>query len=295
MVELPGGTFVIGNTKAEADAAGKEYEQYFLDQGKKETAKRARSWSNDEINDRPLTLPDFALARYPVTNAQYALFMADGGYDTEQPWWDEAARAWLQRDDATTKGLKSYQQREHKQQPEFWEHAQWGKSRPNHPVVGISWYEAIAFCRWITQHRGYNPEGYSYRLPTEAEWEYAARGTTRRLYPWGNAALDGERANYARIHAGTSAVGSFPSGATPEGIQDMAGNVWEWTGTVYQAYPYDPADGREDSSSPADKRFVHRGGGWYDPPIPLRPSYRYGNPPDVHFNLLGLRPARHRR
>jgi formylglycine-generating enzyme required for sulfatase activity len=75
----------------------------------------------------------------------------------------------------------------------------------------------------------------------------------------------------------------------------MAGNVWEWTGTVYQAYPYDPADGREDSSNPADKRFVNRGGCWTTLPIDLRPSDRNNYPPDVRLNFLGFRLARHRR
>ncbi len=273
MVEIPGGTFVIGNSEEDAK-------------------------DDDEINNQPVTVAAFALAHFPITNAQYALFIAEGGYDPKQPWWDEAGRAWLFRDDAATEGLKRYQQRQHKDQPEYWHDERFGKTRSNHPVVGMSWYEAVAFCRWFTQHQKYNPEGYTYRLPTEAEWEYAARRDTRRKYPWGDAEPDREWANYDDKYDGTSAYGCFPQGATPDtpagfGLLDMAGNVGEWTGSVYQPYPYDPTDGREDTSNPADKRFVNRGGGWYLQPINLPLSHRLVTPPDVHFPDLGLRPARH--
>jgi formylglycine-generating enzyme required for sulfatase activity len=103
----------------------------------------------------------------------------------------------------------------------------------------------------------------------------------------------GERANYDEIYGGTTAVGCFPQGATADGLHDLAGNVWEGTGSVYKPYPYDPQDGREDTSNPANKRFVMRGGGWLNRPIPLRASYRLLNLPDLHLYNLGLRPARH--
>src|SRR5215211_779422 len=117
---------------------------------------------------------------------------------------------------------------------------------PNHPVVGISWYEAMAFCRWLTQQ-----QEYVYTLPSEAEWEYAARGAARRIYPWGDTEPDGERANFDGTHNGTTAVGCFASGATPEELLDMAGNVWEWTRSEYRPYPYDQNDGRETPDEPA--------------------------------------------
>jgi formylglycine-generating enzyme required for sulfatase activity len=177
-------------------------------------------------------------------------------------------------------------------QPSRWNDERFGIARPNHPVVDISWHEAVAFCRWLTQHQGYNPDGYTYLLPSEAEWEYAARRATRRTYPWGNEEPDAERANYDRTYNGTSAVGCFPAGATPEdGIHDLAGNVWEWTRSEYRNYPYDPADGREDMDNPAEKRFTRRGGGWDDRSYGLRASLRLSLVP-VARGSVGCRVAR---
>ncbi len=290
MVDLPGGTFVIGSTPDQAEAAGLAWAQYWFDQGDAETAKEARTWPQDEINDQPLTLARFALARYPVTNAQYALFIDAGGYNPNAPWWDEAARTWLARNDATTEGLQDWQRRDYKDRPEWWDDTDVGIARPNYPLVGVSWYEATAFCRWLTHCLN---DGYTYRLPSEAEWEYAARGLERRQYPWGEAEPDGERANYNRLYGSTTAVGCFPPGATAEGMLDLAGNVWEWTRSVYRPYPYDPADGREDAANPARKFFTLRGGGWYDRSIYLRASYRLSGPPDHHYGHVGVRLARH--
>jgi formylglycine-generating enzyme required for sulfatase activity len=158
----------------------------------------------------------------------------------------------------------------------------------------VSWYEAVAFCRWLTQHRRYNPDGYIYRLPSEAEWEYAARRTTDRTYPWGNAEPDAERANFEEIYDGTTAVGCFPPGATPEdGISDLAGTVWEWTRSEYRDYPYDPTDGREAMDDPAEKCFTLRSGGWNERSILLRASLRFNPPPDDLFNFVGVRLALH--
>jgi formylglycine-generating enzyme required for sulfatase activity len=278
IIPFAGGAFVIGSTPEQAEDAGRAYERYFLDKGDKETAQSARTWPQDEINDQPSTVGPFDLACYPVTNAQYALFLADDGYNPSRPWWDDAGQAWLARDDATIEGLKDWQRRKRKDQPGWWDHPRVGQTRTNHPVVGISWYEAVAFCRWLSQHPVYNPQRYTYRLPTEAEWEYAARGMARRIYPWGKEAPDGERANFDQIYDGTSAVGCFPLGTTAENVHDLAGNVWEWTGSVYAPYPYDPADGREQLDNPAEKYFTLRGGGWLNPSITLRASLRDHRP-----------------
>jgi formylglycine-generating enzyme required for sulfatase activity len=290
MVELPGGSFLIGSSPAEARAAGKAWEQDWLEQGDKETAKRARRWSEDEINSQSLQLPPFAIARYPVTNAQYRLFIAAGGYDPAAPWWDAAGRAWLARDDAATEGLQDWQRRQHKDRPKFWDDDRFGIAHPNYPVVGVNWYEAGAFCRWLTD---YLDDDYTYCLPSEAEWEYAARGAARRPYPWGDSAPNDELANFDQAYGGTSAVGCFPSGATPEGVLDLAGNVWEWTRSEYRQYPYDPDDGREDGSDASEKRFTLRGGGWVNHPLFLRAASRFHSTPDYHFDSLGFRLARH--
>ncbi|WP_141508813.1 formylglycine-generating enzyme family protein, partial [Candidatus Chloroploca asiatica] len=182
MVELPGGTLVLGSTPEQADAARRAWEQYWLQQGNKDQAKSARRWPDDEINDHPVTLAPFAIGRYPVTNAQYAVFIAAGGYDPAAPWWDAAGRAWLARDDDATEGLRSWQRRQRKDQPEAWDDEAFGHGRGNYPVVGVNWYEAMAFGRWLTASLN---DGLVYRLPSEAEWEYAARRQTRRNYPWG--------------------------------------------------------------------------------------------------------------
>ncbi len=260
MIELQGGSFGIGLTTAEIKRLPRQEQQLF---------ERSQ-------NDQPVTIAPFALARYPVTNAQYAVFIEADGYDPAAPWWNAAAQAWLGKNQPT--------------QPANWNDPYFGIARPNYPVVGVCWYEATAFCRWLTQ---YMNDGYTYRLPSEAEWEYAARGIARRMYPWGNEKPDGERANFGRTYDGTTAVGCFPPGATPEGILDLAGNVWEWTRSAYCPYPYDPADGREDEPDPAQKRFTLRGGGWYNQSIYLRASYRTNDPPDYHFNHVGVRLARH--
>jgi formylglycine-generating enzyme required for sulfatase activity len=122
----------------------------------------------------------------------------------------------------------------------------------DHPVVGLSWEDVLAYAQWLTL-----VTGDDWRLPTEAEWEKAARGTDGRIYPWGND-WDESRAN---THDGTTTpVGSYPEGASPYGVQDLAGNVWEWTSTRYYQYPYQASNERENHS----RRFkkVLRGGPW---------------------------------
>jgi formylglycine-generating enzyme required for sulfatase activity len=292
MVELPAGMFMIGSTADEAEVAGIAWEQYYLDQGDKETAKRARNWPRNEINDQELSLSSFAIGQYLVTNAQFAQFMAADGYHPEKPWWDNAARIWLTRDDTATEGLKSYQRRQHRDQPEFWDAGDFGAGRPNFPVVGVNWYEAMAFCRWLTQHLN---DGYLYGLPSEAEWEYTACGMQRRSYPWGDAEPDAERANYNRTYQGTTAVGSFPTCATPEGVLDLAGNVWELLRNEYRDYPYDPDDGRENAGDAAKKRIALRGGSWFSQSFKLRMSARFSFAPDYHDDDVGFRLVRHRK
>ena len=235
-----------------------------------------RTQHGDEIKDAPVTIATFELARYPVTNAQYALFMANDGYNPERGWWDDAGRAWLQKSRQT--------------KPGDWNNDRFDEARPNHPVVGVSWYEASAFCRWLTQQK---QNGYVYRLPSEAEWEYAARGTDRRPYPWGLEEPDAECANFGQICNGTTAIGCFTSGATNQHIHDLAGNVLEWTASVYGDYAEGLASEWQTPADVANKHFTLRGGGWYDPPLVLRASYRDNYAPVDHRYFVGFRLARH--
>lgn len=117
----------------------------------------------------------------------------------------------------------------------------------DHPVAEVTWAGAVAFCEW----RGA-------RLPTEAEWEATARGREGRTYPWGEAPPSAARAVFGRRTGETGAVGARPAGATPEGVEDLAGNLAEWTSTLYRSYPYDSSDGREDPTAPGER--VTRGG-----------------------------------
>lgn len=270
---VPGGSFVIGVTAAEYARMPAAEQAHFA----------------DACNDVAVTIAGLELARYPVTNGQYALFMEHGGYDPAAPWWDEAARAWLARDDRAA-GLEQWERRADKERPEFWNEEDIHE-RYNQPVVGICWYEAMAFCRWLT---AYLDDGCQYDLPGEAEWEYAARGPARRIYPWGDAEPDMERANFDQIYPGITAAGCFPAGATPEGALDMAGNVWEWTRSAYRSYPYDPGDGREDGPDPECDLIVIRGGSWSDAPAHLRAARRAHSAPDLHSEAGGFRLVRRR-
>jgi formylglycine-generating enzyme required for sulfatase activity len=286
MVQIEGGEFVIGETSSSIDMMASQRQSPY-EQG------MVRRWYRSTRNDHSLTVPQFEIARYLVTNAQWRLFIDDDGYNPDASWWDNAGQAWLLRDDQMVKGLKPHQQRDHKQHPEWWDR-EYGITRPNYPLVGISWYEAMAFCRWLTQNQIHNPEGYRYNLPSEAEWEYTARQALRRTYAWGNEPLDTECANFNQAYRGTTAVGCFAPGAAPDYyLYDLTGNVWEWTRSEYRDYPYDPDDGREDIHNPVGKSFVMRGGGWNNNAVYLYASSRDYFRPDTYSTNVGFRLVRH--
>lgn len=156
---------------------------------------------------------------------------------------------------------------------------------PDHPVGGISWTEALAYAHWLAEVTG---EGW--RLPTEAEWEKAARGTDGRIYPWGDQWED-TRANIGDGEPGEiMPVGSYLGDVSPYGCYDMAGNVSEWTSTTYQPYPYQAGDGREDLHPESDK--VLRGGAWDAYPQDARAADRSGVDPSYASFNIGIRLVR---
>lgn len=192
----------------------------------------------DERPQHEVVLPTYWISKYLVTNAQFLAFVEAGGYQKRQ-YWTKAGWKWK----------SEYNVESHR--------VPYGEpfDLPNHPAVEVSWYEAVAYCRWLSEAMGVEA-----RLPSEAEWEKAARGEDGRVYPWGDQ-IDPSRANYDDTGIGaTSAVGCFPGGASPYGVEDMSGNVREWTRSVYKSYPYDPKDGRESLEAGDDTRRVLRGG-----------------------------------
>ena len=140
--------------------------------------------------------------------------------------------------------------------------------------------DAAAFCAWL-----------GVRLPTEAEWEKSARGTDGRSYPWGDEAPDATRATYGRgtMEAGPSPVAESAPGASPFGVLDLAGNVWEWVSSAYAPYPYDAGDGRE--QAPTAERAL-RGGSYASPPVHLRCAARSRSFPGRLAPHIGFRIAR---
>jgi formylglycine-generating enzyme required for sulfatase activity len=147
----------------------------------------------------------------------------------------------------------------------------------------VSWYEAYAYCRWLSELTG-----REYRLPSEAEWEKAARGGDGRLYPWGDP-FDPAHCNVRASGLGrTTPVGQYsPQGDSPYGCADVAGNVSEWTASRFRPYPYDPDDGREDPAGEAER--VSRGGSWHSPVLRARVVSRGMNDPWFTDDDLGFR------
>jgi len=208
-------------------------------------------------NEQPITktnLTCFFISRFPVTNAQFEMF--DPSHRSKRPSW----------------------------------------ANENHPAVYVSSVEAVRFCEWLSRQ-----EGKKFRLPTEAEWEYAARGTDGRSYPWGEKLNRGDLANLADSNttfpwrdpeindgfAETAPVGSYPRGASPFGIEDMAGNVWEWCADFYE--PYKGKERTNPHSTLTAGRRIYRGGSWKSRASSLRTTTRNFNLPEYSANDVGFR------
>lgn len=224
--------------------------------------------SNDgPADERPahtVQLRQFEIDRLPVSNTDFAEFLEHAGAQAGDgaryyDWDDDDAR--IHRVGGAWRADAGYQ---------------------DHPVVEVTWLGARIYCEW----RGK-------RLPTEAEWEKAARGNDKRPYPWGNSAPTKQYAHFDSGWNHTAPVGAYPKGASPYDALDMAGNAWEWVASAYRPYPYRADDGREDSA-PGPVRGT-RGGGHDSPAVELRTTERgrnlSRNPVSGHHNI-GFRCAR---
>jgi len=229
-------------------------------------------------NESPMhlvELPAFYIDRYEVTNARFAKFIDAKGYEKKGHWSEE--------------GWK-FIQKAGRELPEKWEELkkELGDDFDRHPVVGVSWYEAEAFARFAGK-----------RLPTEAEWERAARGTDKRTFPWGEDFEQGHRPKPSEEKGRTSIVGVNRGDVSPVGAFDMGGNVCEWTGTEYGPYPGTKAKSRFWGKEAARKLKVARGGSWRvidEGPRPqahkCRASYRQVQYfPDDGYPFIGFRLA----
>ena len=204
--------------------------------------------SNDYSNEQPIhtvELDAFEIAKYPVTNRQYACFVAAA----------------------------------HRKPPSHWG----GPTPPDglrtHPVVHVSWKDAAAFCVWLGEQ-----ENATIRLPTEAEWEKAARGTDGRTYPW-EGPFDKTLCNMGETGTGgTSPVGIFPAGESPYEVAEMAGNVWEWVNDRYDKKYYSISPAKNPQGPAKGERCVLRGGSWGYIDHYVRSASRLnGNPGDWDY------------
>ncbi|MFZ5863712.1 MAG: formylglycine-generating enzyme family protein [Nitrospirota bacterium] len=234
MILIPAGEFLMGSDRVDTEGRGNEFGF-------------AKPLYLDEHPQQPITLPDFRIDRYEVTQSAYAAFVRTTGEPAPEHWTNGVPPAGTEQ----------------------------------RPVTGVDWFQAQRYCEW----RGK-------RLPTETEWEKAARGADGREFPWGND-YDGKKANTGDANRGGLVdVGSFPDGRSPYGVEDMAGNAWEWTSDWYLPHP-----GSSYHSDQFGRTFkVLKGGGWggvghYALPEFYRSAYRFPKPPIARYRDFGFRCA----
>lgn len=230
--------------------------------------------SNDEAPEHAVKLAAFDIGRHEVTVWEFAEFVAAGGYSSEdlRALWDLTAYGEANRFESWTAPQKWKEQLSH----------------PNRPVTGVSWYEVIAYCRWRSRH-----DGHQITLPTEAQWERAARGLEARRFPWGSQIPDGSlRLNYNKNVAHPTDVGSHPDGNTPgTNISDLAGNAWEWCLDRKVSYRMEPRAGDGFRAGRSQYRVV-RGGSFHHDGPSVRAASRFGAGPQVRRDHVGFRLVR---
>lgn len=256
-IAIPPTPFLIGTAERDLSALAKAYG------GTRESYR-------EESPQHTRTLPTFEIAQTPVTNSLYATYVAAAGVPP----------------------------------PAHWRGSQPPAEIRDHPVVEVNWHDARAFCDWLSAMAGNKsktaaqwlrsalrrPPTTVYRLPTEAEWELAARGNDGRVFPWGDD-WDTARANTSSGGpATTTPIGAYPAGASPFGALDMCGNVWEWTASLDVRYRDNQRDGREKPR--ADGRRILRGGCYANPHGYARCACRFRLTPGVRNAFLGFRIAR---
>ncbi|MCS7011366.1 MAG: bifunctional serine/threonine-protein kinase/formylglycine-generating enzyme family protein [Anaerolineales bacterium] len=211
----------------------------------------------DEHPQHEVYLDEYWIGKTPVTNRQYEVFVRATGW----------------------------------QSPSHWKNGCVPSGKEDHPVVNVSWDDAVAFCEWLSR-----VSGKKIRLPTEAEWEKAARGTDGRMYPWGYKRPSKNMCNFApgalSFGEGTTPVGRYsPQGDSPYGCVDMAGNVWEWTADWYAADYYRFSPTRNPSGPVNGRGRVLRGGAWVSDENAIRSAYRYWSLPNGRNDRIGFRCA----
>ena len=252
MVRIPAGVFLMGSTDDDAKYP-------------------------DEKPQHKVTLDEYLIGKYDVTNAQFAVFVKATGYKTtaerEGSGLAYDGRNWVNMKGADwqrPKGINSNL-----------------SGKDNHPVVLASWDDAVAFCAWVSQ-----VSGRKVALPTEAQWEKAARGTDGRLYPWGNDTPNANLANFNRSVKDTTAVGKYsPAGDSPYGVADLAGNVWEWVSDWYDGNYYTNSPVSNPQGITTGQYRVRRGSGWDKSSTSVRTTHRDSYNPYFRNDFLGFRVA----
>ncbi|MBT5432174.1 MAG: SUMF1/EgtB/PvdO family nonheme iron enzyme [Rhodospirillaceae bacterium] len=249
-IAIPAGAFIAGSDSREQEAA------YLLDEAAYgHTRTRQWGWYDDDMERHQEDLPDFRITTNLITQTQYAAFVEATGYpapDVDKTTWDSYGL------------IHPYE----RTRPYAWTDGTPPPDKLDHPVVLVDHADAEAFAAWLSL-----ASGQSWRLPTDLEWEKAARGTDGRMFPWGNVWNPELLNSHDAGPFATVPVGSFPDGASPFGMLDPAGQVFEWTATQQRA-----------------GRYWVKGGSWDDRGCGVcRPADRHGRPEDLQHILIGFR------